>query len=163
MSHHNLNVNRSLNKPISTIISDRFLFCLIVIMGGVGCYYSFGLIQSSQQYSTHEILLRSKDYTENDLLKYAINRPLTINGDMKVGHELQIFVDQMLQTDPLYVDFGNGEIEKVVGTRKLNFVYGLPGLYGVELFTVEDNQKITLSSQEVNIDSDYSQYTLSGQ
>jgi len=55
------------------------------------------------------------------------------------------------------LDLGNGDIERVIGERRIDVSYALPGKYEIELFTVQENVKMTLSNQEVIIESDYTQ------
>lgn len=152
---------KKVSKSLSTIISDRFLFCLILILGGIGTYYSINLIADSNFYKKHDITLGNKAFSESDLAKYSFTRPLSIDGDMKVGNSVSLSVDKQLKTEPLYVDFGNGDIEKLMEERKLEIHYALPGVYEIELFTVQDNQKMSLSNQQVIIESDYTQLSSS--
>ena len=155
-----MNPKRTMSiKPLSSVINDRFLFMVILILGALGCYYSFGFIKNSQLYHSHEIILSTEDYSESDLRKFAHTRPLHVDGDMRVGEYLSISIDKMLETEPLYVDFGNGDIERLVNKENILVSYSMPGAYGVELFTVQDNQKVVLSSQQINIAGDLNQLT----
>jgi len=152
-----LQKNKKVSKPLSAVVSDRFLFCLILILGGIGTYYSIGLIKNAHIYNSHEITLGNRGFSDSDLAKYSFTRPLSIDGNMQVGKSLELSVDKLLKTEPLYIDLGNGDIERVIGERKLDVSYALPGKYEIELFTVQENEKMTLSNQEVIIESDYSQ------
>jgi len=149
--------NKKVPKSLSAVVSDRFLFCLILILGGIGTYHSIGLIKHANIYNSHEITLGNRGFSDNDLSKYSFTRPLSIDGQMQVGKPVELSVDKLLETEPLYLDLGNGDIERVIGERRIDVSYALPGKYEIELFTVQENVKMTLSNQEVIIESDYTQ------
>lgn len=143
-------------KQLSSLVSDKFLYLVILVVGILGCAYSFKLVNETHPYKKHQMILSNKDMSQDNIMKYNFTKPLNIKGDLVVGENILMQVDTYLQTEPLYINTGNGQIERVIGEKKLDVHYDLPGEYGVELFTVQDKQKIVLSTQQIHIKSDFS-------
>jgi len=142
-------------KSLSTFITDKFLYLVIIVLGIVGCVYSFKLVNDTHPYKKHQLILSKKDLSQDDIMKYNFTKPLNIKGEMVVGNDVVMEVDSYLQTEPLFINTGNGQIERLVGEKTLEVHYDLPGEYGVELFTVQDKEKVVLSTQQIHIKSDF--------
>ena len=142
-------------KQLSALVTDKFLYLVIIIVGVLGCAYSFKLINDTHPYKKHQMILSKKDLSQDAIMKYNFTKPLSINGQMVVGNNLTMAVDSYLQTEPLFINTGNGQIERLIGEKRIEVHYDLPGEYGVELFTVQDKEKVVLSTQQIHIKSDY--------
>ena len=146
-------------KQLSTLVTDKFLYLVIIVLGVLGCVYSFKLVNDSNPYKKHQMILSKKDLSQDEIMKYNFTKPLNINGNMIVGQEVTMEVDSYLQTEPLYINTGDGQIERLTREKLIQVHYDLPGEYGVELFTVQDKQKVVLSTQQILIKSDFSKLT----
>ena len=143
-------------RQLSSLVTDKFLYLVIIVLGVLGCAYSFKLVNDSNPYKKHQMILSKKDLSQDAIMKYNFTKPLNINGEMIVGQSLTMEVDSYLQTEPLFINTGNGQIERLIGEKQIEVHYDLPGEYGVELFTVQDKQKVVLSTQQIHIKSDFS-------
>jgi len=76
---------------------------------------------------------------------------IQIKGSKRVGEKLAFELKQSTSASPLYMDYGNGEIKRIYKTQTIYYNYSFPGDYQLNLFTVENNQKKLISSEQINI------------
>jgi len=142
----------------STYLLDGLVLFSIIGLGFMGCFYCFGSIHKQVNYSAHEVPLHLEIQSKLVPLEFE-NNMITITGNLNTGTKLVVSVDNKLQQNPLYLDFGDGNIEKVLATNEVHYHYAMPGNYTINLFTIDNRQRIILSSKDVLIKNGVNQYS----
>lgn len=142
----------------SSYLLDGLVLFSIIGLGFMGCFYCFGSIHKQVNYSAHEVPLHLEIQSRLVPLEYENNK-LTVKGDLRSGNKITVTADKKLKHDPLYVDFGDGSIEKLMEAKELIYRYAMPGNYVINLFTIDNRQRIILSSKRVQVRNGASQFS----
>ena len=132
---------------------EFIILCAIICTGMIGCFFCLGNKSTQTVYTSHSMTnVQSNVQVHNDVLKIA--------GETYVGNKLQFHLNTDYLQQPLYINYGDGEIKRLYTEASFEYHYSLPGNYKLELFTVEKNQKKILSEQSLEISSNFRQLSI---
>jgi len=130
---------------------ELLILMAIVGLGVIGSCYCFSSSCSKASYNEHNVV----NTTKKNRNVMAGNEDIQINGEFIAGNSLQFNADNLSYVNPLYIDYGNGEIHRIYDKKKAEYNYSIPGFYDVKVFTVKDKRKEVLSNQSIQIQENY--------
>jgi hypothetical protein len=142
----------------STYLLDGLVLFSIIGLGFMGCFYCFGSVHKQVNYSPHEVPLHLEIQSKLVPLEFENNK-IKVTGNMETGSKILVSIDKELKQNPLYLDFGDGNIEKAMATKEIQYHYSMPGNYTINLFTIDNRQRIILSSKDIMMKHGASQYS----
>ncbi len=125
---------------------ESLVLFAIVSFGILGSILCFTSALAKTNYSAHNL-----DLLEDALVLSPDTKTMAIKGERRVGEKLAFQISEGIQTSPLYMDYGDGEIKRINNTQTVFYNYSFPGQYQLNLFTVKNNQKKLLSTEKIEI------------